>query len=203
MLIDVHVHIGVGTFADMVVTEDDILRTWEEAGIDIGIVQPTTQRVNIEAQRAIHDRIALFAKHNPGRVYGLANVNPRLPPQQFRDEAKRCVEELGFVGLKLLTVSTAVSPNSADGLMVFKTCQELGVPIMIHTGAGVPMALPSLCIRPAMQFPDVKVVLSSGYSDVEVGRHFGGKVVQGFLQKPYEFNTLIERLQPICGKQAS
>jgi PAS domain S-box-containing protein len=51
--------------------------------------------------------------------------------------------------------------------------------------------------------PDVKVLLSSGYSDVEVERHFGGKVVQGFLQKPYELSTLIERLRPIYDRQAS
>ena len=160
MLIDVHVHIGTGTVADMSISEEDILRTWDEAGIDSGIVQPTTQRVNIEAQRAAHDRIYRFAKDNPGRVYGMVNLNPHLPPQQYHDEAKRCIEELGFVGIKLLTVSTSCSPISPDGLMVFKTCREFGVPIMVHTGSGVPFSLPSLCIAPARQFPDVKVVLA-------------------------------------------
>lgn len=164
MLIDVHVHLGVGTVADVVVSEDELLQTWEEAGIDAAIVQPTMQRVNLEAQTSIHDRIACFAKNNPGRVFGMCSLSPHLPPQQYRDEAKRCVQELGFVGIKLNPLSMACSPLSPDGLMVFETCQALGVPIMVHTGLGLPLANPTLVIPRANQFPELKVVLAhSGF----------------------------------------
>ena len=41
------------------------------------------------------------------------------------------------------------------------------------------------CIR-----PDARVILSSGYNEVEVTKRFAGKSLAGFLQKPYRLETL-------------
>jgi hypothetical protein len=49
--------------------------------------------------------------------------------------------------------------------MIFQMGQELGVPVMVHTGPGIPFALPSLCIPPARKYPQVKIVLAhAGFS---------------------------------------
>lgn len=42
--------------------------------------------------------------------------------------------------------------------------------------------------------PDVKVVLSSGYSEAEATRRFIGQRLADFIQKPYDFNTLINKI---------
>jgi predicted TIM-barrel fold metal-dependent hydrolase len=160
MLIDVHAHLGDGVVSGTTTTERDLLEAWEAAGIDVAIVQPTMQRVDMESQRSIHDRIARMAKSYPGRVYGMCSLSPRLPPQLYKDEAKRCIEELGFVGIKLNPLTQACGPMGPGGLMVFETCQSLGIPIMIHTGTGLPISLPSLALPRARQFPEVKIVLA-------------------------------------------
>jgi len=45
--------------------------------------------------------------------------------------------------------------------------------------------------------PDVKVILSSGYNEVEAVRRFTGKGLAGFIQKPYSSQALSDRLQAV------
>jgi PAS domain S-box-containing protein len=44
--------------------------------------------------------------------------------------------------------------------------------------------------------PNVRVILSSGYSEAEVSRRFEGKGLVGFIPKPYRLQTLLEGLTP-------
>jgi len=46
-------------------------------------------------------------------------------------------------------------------------------------------------------YPDIPVILSSGYDEQEVSKSFAGKEVTGFLQKPYELATLAGKLQAV------
>lgn len=43
--------------------------------------------------------------------------------------------------------------------------------------------------------PSVKVVLSSGYAEEEATDRFEGLGLNGFLQKPYQWSTLMQILQ--------
>jgi two-component system, cell cycle sensor histidine kinase and response regulator CckA len=43
--------------------------------------------------------------------------------------------------------------------------------------------------------PSVKVLLSSGYNEVEAVRHFTGKGLAGFIQKPYAALNLVKRVR--------
>ncbi|MEX2263168.1 MAG: PAS domain S-box protein [Bryobacteraceae bacterium] len=45
--------------------------------------------------------------------------------------------------------------------------------------------------------PNVKVVLTSGFSEVEATRRFAGKTFTGFLQKPYRSSALAEKVHTI------
>ncbi len=47
---------------------------------------------------------------------------------------------------------------------------------------------------------DIKVILSSGYSETEAATRFAGKNLAGFIQKPYRPNVLIEKLNEVLGK---
>ena len=44
---------------------------------------------------------------------------------------------------------------------------------------------------------DVKVLLSSGYNELEVTQRFIGKGLAGFIQKPYKFSVLMKKLKEI------
>ena len=43
--------------------------------------------------------------------------------------------------------------------------------------------------------PETRIILSSGYNEVEATRRFAGKGLTGFLQKPYSADKLIETIQ--------
>ncbi|HKD04930.1 MAG TPA: PAS domain S-box protein [Bryobacteraceae bacterium] len=50
--------------------------------------------------------------------------------------------------------------------------------------------------------PDIKVILSSGYNEVETIRRFTGKGLAGFLQKPYSSAVLAEKVASILGERS-
>ena len=45
--------------------------------------------------------------------------------------------------------------------------------------------------------PDVQVILSSGYTDLDVTPDFIGKGLAGFIQKPYTPEALQEKMQEV------
>jgi signal transduction histidine kinase/CheY-like chemotaxis protein len=47
--------------------------------------------------------------------------------------------------------------------------------------------------------PQVRVILSSGYNEVDVIQHFTGKGLAGFLQKPYTAAALIDKVNRVLG----
>ncbi len=158
-LIDVHTHLGF----DYVFQEDFrveyLTDELDEHRVDVLITQPSTT-VDLATAREQHDAVAAFARSRPGRVYGMANPSPHLREGDYRAEVTRCVRELGFVGVKLNTAAHSVGVGLRPGRLVFEVARELKVPVMIHTGSGVPWALPSAVLPVAPEFPDVKVVLA-------------------------------------------
>jgi DNA-binding NarL/FixJ family response regulator len=45
--------------------------------------------------------------------------------------------------------------------------------------------------------PDVKVIISSGYSEEDVTQRFTGKQLAGFILKPYKLSVLKEVIRRI------
>jgi hypothetical protein len=156
-VIDTHAHLGECCVFGLLSTEEDMMRRMEESGIDATIVQPYP---GATAASKTHDRIAELCAKHPGRFFGLASLSPHGNYDAYRREVERCVKELKFVGLKLHTIGHGVNPLSEDGDRVFATAHELGIPAMVHTGPGVPFALPSLCIPAAQKYPGLKIILA-------------------------------------------
>jgi FixJ family two-component response regulator len=48
--------------------------------------------------------------------------------------------------------------------------------------------------------PDVRVILSSGYNEVEAVRRFTGKGLAGFIQKPYSAIALAEKVRSVLAE---
>lgn len=157
MIIDAHTHVGKCHVFDADQSAAGLLAAMDTGGIDAAVVQPFPGSQDI---RADHDVIAQMSRDNPERIIGLASVNPHLPEREYVDEVRRCVNELGFVGVKLHTIGHAVAPGGVASRLVFKTAAEAGVALMIHTGPGVPFAEPAAWIPLAREFSDVPVVLA-------------------------------------------
>ncbi len=156
-VIDAHAHLGECCVFGLLSTEEEMLRRMEECGVDATIVQPYPGAKNA---CQTHDRIAEMCARHPGRFFGLASLTPHGNYDAYRREVERCVKDLHFVGVKLHTIGHGVNPLSEDGDRVFATAHALGVPAMVHTGPGVPFALPSLCIPAAQKYPGLKIILA-------------------------------------------
>lgn len=159
MIIDVHSHLGWDYVFDEAFTKEEQLTKHKQFAVTQTILQPASCH-DLESVREQHNAIAAMTIEFPGEFYGMSNPNPHLRDDLYEDEVRRCIEQLGFVGIKLHTFAHAVHPASRDGLKVFKLARKLNVPVMIHTGAGIPFANPSNLIPVAEEFSDVNMVIA-------------------------------------------
>jgi len=157
MIVNPHAHIGDTVVFDAENFEEDLIRAMDANGIDVSIVMPSAGSTNAPA---VHDRIAKMGEKYPGRIFGMIQYNPHTPVGELEREAERCVRDLKFVGIKIHPLGGAVNPLSKDGRRICDVAQRLNIPVMIHTGTGIPWALPSLSIPLARRYPDVKFVLA-------------------------------------------
>ena len=160
MIIDAHCHLGSDCSFDQETDEERLARNFAEYGIDGGIIQPYIPRPYVSEYQKIHDRIHAFTLRAPNRYFGMASMNPHFLPEDYDRETIRCVRELGFVGIKITPAGHACTANSRDGMHVFELAQTLNVPVMVHSGFGIPFSDP-LNVQPAAEeFPDVRIVIA-------------------------------------------
>ncbi len=157
MIVNPHAHIGDTFVFDAENFEDPLMKAMDDVGFDASIIMPSAGSTNAAA---VHDRIAAMGQKYPGRIFGMVQYNPHAPEGELEREAERCVRDLGFVGIKIHPLGGAVNPLGRDGRRICDIAQSLGIPVMIHTGTGIPWALPSLSIPLARRYPDVKFVLA-------------------------------------------
>jgi len=168
MIIDTHTHLGY----DYVYEEDfsvkDLLANMERNKVDISIVQPGTV-LDLKTIVTQHNTIGALCRDMPRKIFGMANPNPNLPTNTYRKELARCIDDLSFVGVKLNPPAHAVNPSQSAGRRVFEAALDLGVPVMVHTGSGIPWSVPSALIPIARDFPDLNIILA----------HSGGSMFAG------------------------
>lgn len=156
-VIDAHFHMGSCRVFDYPgYDEDVILDVMEKNDIGGMIIQPYPGSPDLAGT---HDRIAALTKQTNGRIRGLASVNPHQDEDTYFAEVERCVKELNFVGVKLHTIGHAINPRTSDAEKVFETARQLDIPVMVHTGPGIPFADPAMVAPRARQFPDVTIIL--------------------------------------------
>src|SRR5437763_6820384 len=155
MIVDAHSHLGYSDIFSTGITEEQLMGAMDQHGIDIPVVMPAAGA----AFGPTHDAIAHLAEKYPGRIYGMASMTPLIGEAEYVRELTRCVRELDFRAVKLHPLAHAVMSTAAVADVVFATASELGIPVMIHTGTGVPFSLPSLLIPRARQSPDLPIIL--------------------------------------------
>ena len=159
VVVNAHAHLGYDYVFEHDFKLQDLLMGMERNSIDVSIVQPGTT-LDLETVVRQHNEIAELSRKMPGRIFGMANPNPHLPQSSYRNEIERCVKDLGFVGVKLHPYAHAVNPNSSTGRKVFEVALDLKIPVMVHTGSGVPWSLPSMLMPIAREFPKLKIILA-------------------------------------------
>jgi len=90
----------------------------------------------------------------------MANPSPHLPEAVYRDEVRRCIAELGFIAIKLHPLAFGVNPGSQAGRRAFEAAREWNVPLMVHTGAGIPFSSPVNLIPLALEYAELRIVMA-------------------------------------------
>lgn len=80
-----------------------------------------------------NDWTASVVKKYPHRFLGFAQVDPK-EGQKAVDEVTRAVKELGLRGLKVHPPGQAFFPNDPAVYPLWERCQELQIPVLLHTG---------------------------------------------------------------------
>ena len=100
------------------------------------------------------------------RLLLFANLNPWLTPRLDR-EIERLAGQ-GFRGVKLYPTYQHYYPNEARLYPLYASCQDLGLPVMVHTGSSVFRGAkikygdPVLLDDVAADFPDLVVLMVHG-----------------------------------------
>ena len=110
-----------------------------------------------------NDEVAGWIEQHPDRFAGLAAVDLNRPMDAVR-ELRRCVTELGFLGLRVIPWLWEAPPTDRRYYPLYAACVELGVPFCTQVGHTGPLK-PSETGRPipyidqvAIDFPELTIV---------------------------------------------
>ncbi|MHC4404379.1 MAG: amidohydrolase family protein [Planctomycetota bacterium] len=132
MVIDCHAHLYHHSKANWESMDKKLIEAADKLGIDqlccsmLTPKRPATAEGFQECNRWVADAMARF----PGRVLGYCYVNPGHAAEAL-DDIRRCVGDLGFMGVKLYNEHTCTDPVVRP---VVELAIELGVPILHHAG---------------------------------------------------------------------
>jgi len=199
VIVNTHAHIGDTSVFDVVSDPSELIEAMNANGVDASLVMPSA---GCRDAAAVHNQIFELGQAHPGRIFGIVQLNPHTEPEAYEAEATRCVKELGFVALKIHPLGYGVNPLGRSADNVFRVGLKLRVPVMVHTGSGIPWALPSLLILPAQKYPDLPIVLAhAGMGVFTLDAYVTARVCPNiYLEtswaKPGELKWLITELGP-------
>jgi len=198
-IIDAHMHLGEELLFLTDDPENVVLKAMDDNGISSQVLQPG---IVARDQKKAHERIKRFADEHPGRAFGLACFNPLMDDTEYASLVRWTAKDLGFKGVKLHPNAFCLSPSHPAADKLFRLAKELDIVAMIHTGNGLPNALPSLCIPVARKYPDLRIVLAHAG-----GGTFGADAIVAARECPniyletswvtvYDLRSMVETLGP-------
>lgn len=168
--IDAHSHVGYfGGWSDVGITPEELVAQMDEYNIEKTVVSTFPIKESIEA-----------VDKYPDKLIGAAWVNPMEPDAVavIRD----AVENHGFKAIKLHPLCQAYLPNDECVFPIAEVAEELGIPLMIHTGHP-PFSLPWSVGQLAELYPNVKIVM------IHMG-HGNGMYVQSAIDMAKKYPNL-------------
>ncbi len=141
----------------------DFISQLDEARIDkIGLINPALKGVPV---RPSNERVAKLLKQYPEKFAGFAGFDPNNGEEAVH-EIEYAVKDLGFLGIKTVPSFVALDINDKAFYPCYAKAEELGVPILIHTGTAIFKGVRAKYVHPLMiddvafDFPDLKIVCS-------------------------------------------
>jgi predicted TIM-barrel fold metal-dependent hydrolase len=133
-------------------------------GVNYGVI--LAEYVPLSCGDISNETVAAFcAQHK--ELIPFCSFNPHLHSRLGRRLRQLC-REYPFRGIKLLPSYNHYFPNENRLYPLYAKAEELGLPVLIHTGSSViantmiKYADPLLLDEVAIEFPDLKIVMSHG-----------------------------------------
>ncbi|MBU5637665.1 response regulator [Geomonas sp. Red69] len=131
----------------------------------------------------------------PARPQPRASVQWQGAGNVLLVDDEETVRNIGSEMLKELGFSPITASDGKEALEAYQATPGIGVVILDLT---MPNMDGDQCLNELKKLaPGVKVVMSSGFSEVELKQKFLGKEVAGFIQKPYKLSELREILRNV------
>ena len=135
------------------------------------------------------ERLVAASRKKDSRVAGWRGSGTALlvdDEETVRTIGKLMLEEMGF--------SVALAVDGRDGVEKFRERRDEIVLVLLD------MTMPGMGGEEAFREirridADAAVILSSGYNEQEVTSRFAGKGLAGFIQKPYQYQALLEKVR--------
>lgn len=134
----------------------------DECGVDYAVV--LAEESPITTGVTSNEYVAQFCRGSK-RLIPFCNVNQYLHARPAQ-ELERLVRDEGFRGIKIYPTYQQFYPNDRVLYPMYAVAQELGIPLMVHTGSSVfkgarlkygdPLALDDV----ANDFPNLKIVMA-------------------------------------------
>lgn len=146
--------------APVTLSSDEYIEHMDENGVElINFLCPV---IKGQSAKESNERNAKIIRKFDGRAMGSAGFDPNAGEQAIYD-IEYAVKELGFKGLKMIGSLLDLDINDRAFYPCFEKAQELGVPVTVHTGAGIVMGCRVSQVRPiliddvAFDFPGLKI----------------------------------------------
>lgn len=146
-------------------TPESILKDMQEANVEYAVLQGEWE---VGDCGKLNDAVYALAQKYPDRfpVYFMA-LNP-AQNQNMAAQIEKEVKERGFSGVNIQSWSTRLPITDSAWRPVYAKCQELGIPVTIHTSINFTVDRPIGLGRPlylsevACEFPDLIIVANHG-----------------------------------------
>jgi PAS domain S-box-containing protein len=166
----------------------------------LGIVRGHKGAVKVysEPGKGSSFKILLPASGKPADIFNLDAQNDHWKGSGtvLLVDDEETIRGMGAEMLKLLGFSVVTANDGREAVEVYKASTDISFVILDLT---MPHMDGEQCFRELRKLnPDVKVIMSSGFSEMEVTQKFVGKGLAGFIQKPYKFSALRESIMGLC-----
>lgn len=135
----------------------DMIKLMDEAGVHSICTTPPTAVGSdyFQENKLINEASAAC----PGRIYGLARINPNYRAKAAED-ARFWLQQPGIKGIKLSPIHEMYVANDPELVHpILEEIERYEVPVLVHSGDAW-MALPGLIADLAMSFPKLKFIIA-------------------------------------------
>ena len=159
MIIDADVHISPSLEGGNSIQVDELLKRMDKSGVDKALtwLQPPYMRVIAESNKYILNAM----KQYPDRILGFGWADPNLGVEKAINEAKRCIEEYGFFGVKLNGAQNSFYVDDENlSIPIIEEIAKAGKVIAFHCGADAyEQTHPFRIGKIAKLFPELRILM--------------------------------------------